>query len=149
MATKTATKKKAPAAKATVKKVAATKAVTKKTKAAPKKSAPKKQDDVFAVIQTGGKQYVVSPGDVLKIEKIIGDHSEGDTIVFDEVLLVDDGSNTTIGDPTIKGAQVTATINTIGRAKKVDVVKYRAKSRYFKRKGHRQPFFEVTIESIK
>lgn len=72
----------------------------------------------FAVIQTGGKQYIVSEGDTLKIEKIIGDHKVGDSITFSDVLLVDDGSNTTIGTPTIPGAQVSAEIQKIAKAKK-------------------------------
>jgi len=103
----------------------------------------------FAVIQTGGKQYTVAKGDVVSIEKIIGEYKEGDTITFDKVLLVDDGKNTTIGTPFIPKATVTATLTQIGRAAKVVVVHYKQKSRYFKKNGHRQPFFKVRIESIK
>ncbi len=101
-----------------------------------------------AVIKTGGKQYVVSKGDSISIEKLPGDLKKGDTVLFDEVLLVDNGSDTTIGAPTIKGAEVKGTITTVGRAKKVDVVKYKPKSRYFKRRGHKQPILKVTIDSI-
>lgn len=133
----------------TVKKAPAKKKVAKKAvKKAVKKVAPEKSDE-FAVFATGGKQYTVSVGDVLKIEKIIGEYKEGDSITFEDVLLVDDGKDTTIGDPYIKGAAVLATIENIGRARKVDVVKYKAKSRYFKRKGHRQPFFEIKVTGIK
>lgn len=103
----------------------------------------------FAVIQTGGKQYKASKGSVLTIEKIIGEYKVGDKISFDKVLLVDDGSNTTIGAPFIDGAKVDAEITEIGRAKKVLVMKYKQKSRYLKRNGHRQPFFKVKITSIK
>lgn len=103
----------------------------------------------FAVIQTGGKQYKVSKGQEIKIEKLKGDHKEGDKIVFDKVLLVDDGSNTTIGTPFIEKAKVTGIITKIGRAPKVTVIKYKQKSRYFKKNGHRQPFFSVKIEAVK
>ena len=103
----------------------------------------------FAVIQTGGKQYRVSKGDVLNIEKIIGTYKEGDKIVFDKVLLVDDGKDTTIGTPYIKGASVNAVIKEIGRAKKITVIHYKQKSKYFKKAGHQQPFFKVEISSIK
>ena len=102
----------------------------------------------FAVIQTGGKQYIVSEGDTLKIEKIIGDHKVGESITFSDVLLVDDGSNTTIGTPTIPGAKVSAEIQKITKAKKVVVIKYKAKSNYFKKRGHRQPYFEVKITKL-
>lgn len=103
----------------------------------------------FAVIQTGGKQYKVKAGDEIKIEKILGDHKEGDKIVFDKVLLVDNGSDTTIGTPFIEKAKVTATITKIGRLPKIDVIKYKQKSKYFKKNGHRQPYFQVKIEGLK
>ncbi len=102
----------------------------------------------FAIIETGGKQYLVSEGDTVKIEKISGDHKVGDSVIFDKVLLVDNGSDTTIGTPYIKGAHVNAEIKKIARAKKVVVIKYKAKSNYFKKRGHRQPFFEVTITKL-
>lgn len=103
----------------------------------------------FAVIQTGGKQYKVSVGDTLKIEKISGTHKVGDSLTFDKVLLVDNGKDTTIGTPYIEGASVTATLSSIGRDKTIDVIKYKQKSRYFKKKGHRQPHFKVKIDSLK
>ena len=101
-----------------------------------------------AVIKTGGKQYVVSRGDTISIEKLPGDLKKGDSVVFDQVLLVDNGSDTTIGAPVIKGAEVKGTIVLAGKAKKIDVVKYKAKSRYYKRRGHRQPLLKVKIDSI-
>lgn len=101
-----------------------------------------------AVIKTGGKQYVVSKGDTIAIEKLPGDLKKGDTVVFNEVLLVDNGSDTTIGAPVIKGAEVKGTVVLAGLDKKVEVVKYKPKSRYFKRKGHRQPILKVKIDSI-
>jgi large subunit ribosomal protein L21 len=103
----------------------------------------------FAVIKTGGKQYKVSVGGLVSIEKIKGEFKKGDKISFDKVLLVDDGTNTTIGTPFITGAKVDSEIVEIGRTRKVMVVKYKQKSRYLKRNGHRQPFIKVKITSIK
>ncbi len=105
----------------------------------------------FAVIQTGGKQYKVSVGGLVSIEKMKtkgAEYKKGDTVSFDKVLLVDDGTNTTIGTPYIAGAKVGAEIVEIGRGRKVMVVKYKQKSRYLRRNGHRQPFFKVKINSI-
>ncbi len=101
-----------------------------------------------AVIKTGGKQYVVSKGDTIAIEKLPGELKKGDAVVFDQVLLVDNGSDTTIGAPTITGAEVTGTVVLAGRAKKIEVVKYKPKSRYYKHNGHRQPVLKVKIDSI-
>ena len=103
----------------------------------------------FAVIFTGGKQYKASVGSLVSIEKITGEYKKGDKLSFDKVLLVDDGKDTTIGTPYIKGAKVDGEIVEIGRTRKVMVVKYKQKSRYLKRNGHRQPFFKVKITSIK
>jgi large subunit ribosomal protein L21 len=103
----------------------------------------------FAVIFTGGKQYKVSVGDLLKIEKLAGDFKKGDKIIFDKVLLVDSGLDTTIGTPFIENAKVEASFERLARAKTVNVVKYKPKSRYLKKNGHRQPFVEVKILSIK
>ncbi len=122
----------------------ATKTTTKK---APVKKA-KTAAGGFAVIKTGGKQYRVAVGDSVKIEKIKGEFKKGDTVVFDEVLLTDDGATTVIGTPFITGAKVEGTIDVIGRAPKVLVIKYKQKSRYMKKNGHRQPYFKVIINSI-
>ncbi len=103
----------------------------------------------FAVIQTGGKQYKVSKDGLVSVEKMKGEYKVGDKISFDKVLLVDDGKNTTIGTPYIKEASVEAELVQIGRTRKVMVVKYKQKSRYLKRNGHRQPFFKVKILDIK
>jgi len=103
----------------------------------------------FAVIETGGKQYQVKTGDILKIEKMPGDFKEGDSITFDKVLLVDNGKDTTIGTPYITGAKVEAKFEKAGRNKTIDVVKYKQKSRYYKKSGHRQPYFMVKISAIK
>ena len=101
---------------------------------------------MFAVIKTGGKQYLVSPGEKLKIEKL--DAQEGKNFVFDQVLLTDDGKKTEIGTPYVKGAKVEAKVLSQGRAKKIIVFKYHSKARYRKKKGHRQPFTEIEIMKI-
>ncbi len=103
----------------------------------------------FAVIQTGGKQYKVAPGEILTIEKLPGEPKVGDKIVFDQVLLVNDGSKTLVGAPTVVGATVHTTLVEEGRGKKIVVIRYRQKSRYFKKNGHRQPFMKVKIDAIK
>jgi len=108
-----------------------------------------KKNDSFAIIETGGKQYRVAVGDIIKIEKLNGDIKTGDTVVFDKVLLIDNGKDSTdIGTPYIEGAKVSATITEVGRNAKVMVIKYKQKSRYFKKNGHRQPFFKVKIDKI-
>jgi len=103
---------------------------------------------MIAVVKTGGKQYKVSPKSKLKIEKIKGD--EGVKVVFDEVLLVssEDGSDVNIGNPMIKDAKVEAKILKQGRAKKIKIVKHKAKKRYNRKAGHRQFFTEVEVEKI-
>ena len=103
----------------------------------------------FAIIATGGKQYKVSKGETVKIEKMTGDFKVGDKIVFDKVMLVDGGKDTTIGTPYIAKAKVEGTLEEVGRNKTVEVVKYKQKSRYFKMNGHRQPWFKVKISAIK
>ncbi len=107
----------------------------------------------LAVIKTGGKQYVVAKGDLITIEKL-GARSKtqnlkkGDTVTFDEVLMTDDGSTANIGTPTVKGAKVTGTVHSVGRHTKIDVMKYKAKSNYMKRRGHRQPYVKVKIDAV-
>ena len=101
----------------------------------------------FAIIKTGGKQYLVHEGLTLSIEKL-PNVKEGDTVSFDEVLLMDDGKDTTVGTPMISGKKVSAKVVEVGRAPKVVVVKYKAKSRYHKKRGHKQPYLRVTIEKV-
>ncbi len=103
----------------------------------------------YAVIETGGKQYRVSEGEIIKVEKLSDDYKEGDEVVFDSVLLTDDGEKTEVGDPYVKKTKVIGEFIENGRAKKVSVTRFRSKSRYFKRKGHRQHFTKVKIKSIK
>jgi len=113
------------------------------------KKAENKAGGAFSVVMTGGKQYRVRVGDTLKVEKIKGDFKVGDKIVFDAVLLTDDGSTTKVGAPHVSGAKVEAKLEEIGRNAKVVVVHYKPKSKYYKKAGHRQPFFKVGITAIK
>jgi large subunit ribosomal protein L21 len=100
----------------------------------------------FAVIKTGGKQYKVSPGQKIEIEKL--DAKEGEAVVFDEVLLVGDDKQTKIGQPHVAGAKVEGKILEQGRADKVTIFKYKPKKRYQVKRGHRQPFTIVEIGKI-
>ena len=111
---------------------------------------PDKTSDMakIAIIETGGKQYLVAEGSVLKIEKIKGPHKEGETLSFENVLLTDDGAKTEVGMPYLKGAKVTAELIEEGRNQTVTVIKYRQKSRYFKKRGHRQPYLKVKITAL-
>jgi len=103
----------------------------------------------FAVIATGGKQYIVSEGDVLNIEKLPGELKEGDKVIFDKVLLVDDEKDTKVGAPYVEGAKVVGILKEEGKGPKISVIKFKSKSRYFKKNGHRQPLHKVQIESLK
>ena len=100
----------------------------------------------FAVIQTGGKQYIVKPQDKLKVEKLFG--KEGENFAFDEVLLVADGDKLEVGKPTLSGKKVEAKILRQARAKKVLVMKYKHKTRYRRKAGHRQQYTEVEITKV-
>ena len=102
----------------------------------------------FAIIKTGGKQYRVSEGDVLKVEKM-ADAKTGDKITFDEVLLTENDGVTTVGTPFVPGAKVSAEVIAEGKAKKIVVIHYKAKAREHKVNGHRQPFAQIKITSIK
>lgn len=99
----------------------------------------------IAIIETGGKQYLVMQGSVLSVEKL--PVADG-TVSFDKVLLTDDGSNTKVGTPFISGASVSAEVVEEGRGKKITVLRYRQKSRWKKVKGHRQAFTKVRITSL-
>ena len=101
---------------------------------------------MYAVIETGGKQYKVSQGDVIFIEKL--EVAEGESVTFDKVLVVADGENVNVGAPTVAGATVTAKVEKQGKAKKIYVFKMKRKKNYRRKKGHRQPFTKVTIEAI-
>ena len=99
-----------------------------------------------AIIVTGGKQYKVSEGDVVFIEKL--NQNAGDTVKFDQVLAIIDGENATFGTPVVEGASVEATVEKNGKGKKIRIFKYNAKKGYRKRQGHRQPYTKVTITKI-
>ena len=101
---------------------------------------------MLAVIRTGGKQYLVSPGQKIKIEKI--NKKEGQEVAFNDVLLLEKGKKIEIGTPLIKGAKVIGKVLRHGKSKKVIVFKYKPKTRYKVKKGHRQPFTEVEIFKI-
>lgn len=101
----------------------------------------------FAIIQTGGKQYRVELGQKLKIEKLTP--NEDGSVIFNTVLMKEEGENIIVGTPQVEGAIVEARLVKQGRAKKVIVFRYHAKTRYKKKKGHRQSFTEVEITAIK
>ena len=100
---------------------------------------------MYAIIATGGKQYKVSEGDVIRIEKL--EAEAGETVTFDQVLAVNDGE-LKVGCPTVEGASVSATVEKQGKAKKVIVYKYKRKTGYHKKNGHRQLFTQVKIDKI-
>lgn len=101
---------------------------------------------MYAIIKTGGKQYKVAEGDAIMVEKL--DLEEGAAVTFDEVLTVVDGDKVVVGKPVVEGAKVTGKVEAQGKAKKILVFKYKAKSNYRRRQGHRQPFTKVVIEKI-
>lgn len=100
---------------------------------------------MYAIIKTGGKQYKVSEGDLVRVEKL--PYEVGDTVEFDEVLLVA-GDEVKVGSPVIENAKVTATVEDQNKDKKVVVFKYKPKKQYRKKHGHRQPYTLVKIDSI-
>ena len=104
------------------------------------------QQVMQAIIVTGGKQYNVSEGDTLFIEKL--DVNAGEAVVFDQVLAIVDGENTKFGTPVVEGAKVDATVVKNGKGKKIRIFKYNPKKGYHKRQGHRQPYTKVEINKI-
>lgn len=103
---------------------------------------------MYAVIKTGGKQYLVKEKTRLNIEKILA--NDGETVIFDQVLMLADEAGKTVvtGKPTVAGATVTAKVITQGKLPKVTVIKYKAKVRYRRKRGHRQPFTLIEILKI-
>lgn len=101
---------------------------------------------MYAIIQTGGKQYKVAEGDVISVEKL--EAAEGEAVEFDQVLTVVKDGEVVVGKPVVEGAKVTAKVEAHGKGKKILVFKYKAKSNYRRRQGHRQPFTKVVIEKI-
>jgi len=102
---------------------------------------------MLAVIKTGGKQYIVKPGDKLKVEKL--DNKQGEEISFSDVLLVEKNKKLEIGAPKVKEAKVEAKVLGHGKKEKVIVFKYKPKTRYSRKIGHRQPYTEIEITGIK
>ena len=102
---------------------------------------------MYAIVHTGGKQYRVAPGDTLRVEYLPAD--EGDLVELEDVrMLSDEGGDVTLGSPAVEGAKVTAEVLAQGRAKKVIVFKYKAKTRYRRKNGHRQNFTELRVTDI-
>jgi large subunit ribosomal protein L21 len=105
------------------------------------------ESDMYAVIETGGKQYRVEQGQRIKVEKLNAD--EGATVDLDKVLLVADGEDIKVGAPYLAGGKVTATVASQGRGKKVHIIKFRRRKHYAKKQGHRQAYTELEITGIK
>ncbi len=101
---------------------------------------------MHAVFSTGGKQYRVAEGDILRVEKLL--LGEGDSVDFDQVLMVSDGDAVKVGKPFVPGGKVTATVRAHGRADKVHVVKFKRRKHHLKRMGHRQAYTELEITGI-
>ncbi|SIT70228.1 LSU ribosomal protein L21P [Ectothiorhodosinus mongolicus] len=101
---------------------------------------------MYAVIATGGKQYRVTQGDVLRVEKL--DADAGAAVEFSDVLMVGSGDAVKIGEPMVKGAKVTATVKAHGRGEKIEIIKFRRRKHHRKQMGHRQHYTELEITSI-
>lgn len=101
---------------------------------------------MYAIIKTGGKQYRVSEGESIFVEKL--EAAEGEVVTFDEVIAVSKEDALVVGKPFVEGAKVTAKVEKQGKARKILVFKYKAKANYRRRQGHRQPFTKVVIEKI-
>ena len=101
---------------------------------------------MYAIIVTGGKQYRVMNGEVLRVEKL--DAEAGANVEINEVLLVGNGDSITVGTPTVAGAKVTATVKSHGRLDKIRIVKFRRRKHHRKQMGHRQHFTEIQITGI-
>ena len=101
---------------------------------------------MYAIIETGGKQYRVSEGDVIRVEKL--EIADGETVKFEKVLLVANEGNINVDKPYVDGAVVEAVVENQGKAKKIIIFKYKAKKDYRKKQGHRQPYTQIKIEKI-
>ncbi len=101
---------------------------------------------MYAIVETGGKQYRVAPGDVLRVEKLPVEPQQ--ELTFDRVLLVSDGNSVKVGAPYVEGARVLATVLEHGKARKIVVFKYKPKKNYHRKKGHRQWYTRVAVKEI-
>jgi len=102
---------------------------------------------MYAVISTGGKQYRVKEGSVLRVEKLDG--AAGDKIEFDKVLLVGEGKDVRVGTPFVEGGAVEATVQSQGRSRKIEVIKFKRRKNYKRRHGHRQAYTEIRVTGIR
>jgi large subunit ribosomal protein L21 len=102
---------------------------------------------MYAIIKTGGKQYKVSPGDIISVEKLAG--NIGDKVNIDDVLMIGGDKGPKIGSPTIKGAKVSGVITDQRRGKKINILKYKRRKGYKRKQGHRQLYTQIKIEDIK
>ena len=102
--------------------------------------------NMYAVVETGGKQYRVQEGDVIAVEKL--DVAVGEKITFDKVLLISDGEKVKVGAPYVESCNVAGTVVEHGKGKKVIIFKYKAKKDYRKKQGHRQPYTMIKIEKV-
>ena len=101
---------------------------------------------MYAVVKTGGKQYKLAQGDICRVEKL--DAEEGASVELDKVLMVADGDSINIGSPYVEGGKVTAVVKAHGRAKKVEIMKFRRRKHHQKKTGHRQYFTEIEVTGI-
>ena len=101
---------------------------------------------MYAVIQTGGKQYRLSAGDTVRVETL--DAEEGASVEFDNILMVADGDNIKLGTPYVEGSKVVAKVKAHGRHKKIEIIKFNRRKHYDKRTGHRQNYTELEVTSI-
>ncbi|MEW8509114.1 MAG: 50S ribosomal protein L21 [Candidatus Thiodiazotropha sp.] len=101
---------------------------------------------MYAVIQTGGKQYRVAEGDTIKVEMLTAD--EGSSVELDKVLMITSGDDVKVGTPYVDGGKVTATVKSHGRGKKVKIIKFRRRKHHMKRQGHRQWYTELQVTGI-
>jgi large subunit ribosomal protein L21 len=104
------------------------------------------RSEIYAIVETGGKQYRVTPGQTIDVERL--DAAEGDAVELDRVLLIAEGDRVTIGTPTVAGAKVVATSRGEGKGEKIIVFKYKSKVRYRKKTGHRQRYTRLVIDKI-
>lgn len=101
---------------------------------------------MYAVIETGGKQYRVAQDDVIRVEKLAA--AEGESITLDRVLMVGEGAETKVGAPVVEGSKVVADVQSHGRGDKVTIIKFRRRQKYRRKQGHRQAYTELRIKEI-
>lgn len=134
--------------KTTVNSVAKKRASKKVTKTVAKKTSGSVSPSDFAVIETGGKQYIVSVGDVIDVELLKGELNVGDEVIFDKVLLSDNGEDATIGTPYIDGTKVVGTYRGVKKGKKLSIIRFKAKSNRSRKVGYRQTHAQVEITKL-